>query len=228
MAGQSGVAEKISAAIDALDAARGGRVLITGGPTCEDIDAVRFITNRSTGRMGIETALAAKELGLAPLLIMGPGAAVVPDAIACVRVRSAAEMLAAVEAGFHWCDYLVMTAAVADYTPLEYTDKKLKKSEGELVIRLKRTADILLTISSRPERGAKKIAGFSLDASMNLAEGRRKLESKNLDLIAVNSVSAFAAESSTVVLITRGGVEKEINSTGKRDIAKEILSQLIS
>ncbi len=204
----------------------GRRVLITGGPTCEDIDPVRFLTNRSTGRMGLELALAARTLGMAPLLILGPTALAVPDFLPWIAVRSAADMLAAVEAAFPVCDLLVMSAAVADYTPAEPLDHKLKKTGGDLLLRLKRTADILQTIAAHPQRQGKKVCGFSLDREINLAEGRRKLAAKNLDMIAVNGASAFGAETSIVTLLLRDGGQLDLPAQDKALTARTILSAL--
>ena len=202
------------------------RVLITGGPTCEDIDPVRFITNRSTGRMGIALAQAALELGLSPVLVLGPGTAHAPEDIRRVEVRSAADMLAAVLALFPLCRMLVMSAAVADYTPAEPLEIKLKKGEGDLFLRLKRTADILLEISRQPERAGRLVAGFSLDTGINAAEGLRKLEQKGLDLIAVNGTSAFAGENSRILLLGRGGLREELAEQSKLDTARHILTRL--
>lgn len=217
---------ELQAVTEAFSRAAGERVLITGGPTCEDIDPVRFLTNRSTGRMGLELALAAQELGMAPLLVLGPTALAVPASVACLRVRSAADMLQAVLAAFPACQMLVMSAAVADYTPAEPLDHKLKKQEGDLVLLLKRTADILLTIAAHPQRSGKKVAGFSLDKEMNLDEGRRKLEAKDLDLIAVNGASAFGAGDSTVTLLTRGGARTDLPAQDKALTARTLLTRL--
>lgn len=206
--------------------AAGMRVLITGGPTCEDIDPVRFLTNRSTGRMGVELALAAQALEMCPLLILGPTALAVPADLPCVRVRSAADMLQAVEAAFASCDALIMSAAVADYTPAEPLTHKLKKGEGELCLRLTRTADILHTLAQHPHRAGKKICGFSLDKEINLEEGRRKLAAKNLDMIAVNGASAFGSDTSAVTLLLHDGHRVDLPGQSKADTARALLQML--
>lgn len=208
------------------DAPQGTRVLITGGPTCEDIDPVRFITNRSTGRMGIAIAQAALDMGLHPVLIIGPGTASVPEDILRVEVRSAADMLAAVLALFPLCRMLVMSAAVADYTPAERLETKLKKGEGDLLLRLTRTADILLEVSRHPQRAGRLVAGFSLDTGINAAEGLRKLEQKGLDLIAVNGTGAFGGDSSRILLLGKGGLREELAEQSKLDTARHILTRL--
>lgn len=201
-------------------------VLLTGGPTCEDIDPVRFITNRSTGRMGTALAEAAVKLDMSPVLIHGQGITNAPDEITCVEVRSAQDMLEAVLALFPLCQIMVMSAAVADYTPAEPLNSKLKKADGELFLRLKRTQDILRELSLHPQRTGKRIAGFSLDTEINAHEGRRKLKDKNLDLIAVNATSAFAGEKSSILLLGRDGLQESLPEQPKITTALYILSLL--
>lgn len=203
------------------------KVLITAGPTAEDIDPVRYITNRSTGRMGMEVAAAARRADGTPLLILGPTPLDPPAGIPAIRVRSAADMCREVVERLPWCDALVMTAAVADYTPAEPLDAKLKKQDGELVLRLRRTPDILKTIMPLPARAGRFIAGFSLDIGMNLDEGWRKLREKGLDLIVVNTVSSFASDSASATLLTPGG-SLECGSLSKTDLANEIVSRIIA
>ncbi|MBN2713988.1 MAG: phosphopantothenoylcysteine decarboxylase, partial [Planctomycetes bacterium] len=131
------IIDAINAATRRLDEKSGGavRLVITAGPTCEDIDAVRFITNRSSGMMGVTLADRAAAQWMSVLLILGPSALAPSDDVECVRVRSAEDMRDAVMAALPWCDALVMSAAVADYTPAEPLEGKLKKSDGDLVIR---------------------------------------------------------------------------------------------
>ncbi len=206
-------------------AAPAPRVLITGGPTAEDIDPVRYITNRSSGRMGIELALAVRAAGGTPLLILGPTMLAVPEHIACIRVRSAADMCAAVVSAFPWCQSLVMAAAVADYTPAEPLDSKLKKGDGDLVLRLKRTPDILRTIMDLPERNNRMVIGFSLDIGLNLDEGKRKLVQKNLDAIVVNTTASFGADQEEAWLLTQGHEEK-YGAIDKARLAEKIVRRI--
>ncbi len=202
------------------------RVLITGGPTAEDIDPVRYITNRSTGRMGLAVAGAVLRAGGAPLLILGPTHLDVPPEIAVLRVRSAADMDRAVRANLAWADSLVMTAAVADYTPAEPLDAKLKKRDGDLYLRLRRTADILAGIRDLPERRGKFVVGFSLDVGVNLDEGRRKLAAKKLDLIVVNGADAFGSDRVSAWLV---GPDAETNcgDAGKEELADRIVLRIM-
>lgn len=222
------ISKQIQDAILQQENAGSKHVLITGGPTCEDIDSVRFLSNRSTGTMGYEAAVAAAEMGYAPILILGPTLLEFDSEyqFPIIKIRSAAEMLFAVQEAFDWCDILVMSAAVADYTPIKKSQTKIKKGDGELIIKLQRTEDILKSISGHEARKSKLIAGFSLDNEINIEEGMRKLTSKNLDLIVVNGVKAFAADNSSVRLITKSGKDVELISSTKRDIAKRIFQLL--
>lgn len=202
------------------------RVLITAGPTAEDIDPVRFITNRSTGRMGLDLATAVLRAGGTPLLILGPTTLEPDPGIACLRVRSAMDMCEAVKTCLKWADSLVMAAAVADYTPAEPLDRKMKKQDGDLVLRLKRTPDILMTIRDMPERKGKFVVGFSLDVEVNLNEGARKMAQKNLDMIIVNTVASFGPTGGTVTAMSPEGNE-DWGSVAKEDLAEKIVSRIL-
>ncbi len=202
------------------------RVLITGGPTAEDIDPVRFITNRSTGRMGLAVAGAVRRAGGTPLLVLGPTHLAPPPGIAVLRVRSAADMDRAVRANLAWADSLVMTAAVADYTPAEPLDTKMKKKDGDLFLRLRRTADILAGIRDLPERRGKFVVGFSLDVGVNLDEGRRKLKAKGLDLIVVNGADSFGSNRSSAWLVQPDS-ETDCGALEKEALADRIVSRIL-
>lgn len=202
------------------------RVLVTAGPTAEDIDPVRFITNRSSGRMGMEVARAVKAAGGSALLILGPTRLSPPAGINVVNVRSAEDMAKAVDKNLSWADALVMAAAVADYTPIEPLDVKLKKTDGDLVLRLKRTRDILAGVKTSPHRRGRYVVGFSLDIGMNLAEGRRKLEEKDLDLIIVNSVSSFDAEHEHAYILGPEESE-ECGEIPKEQLAGKIVRRIV-
>lgn len=203
------------------------RVLVTAGPTAEDIDPVRYITNRSTGAMGMRVAQAVVRAGGAARLILGPTALTPPDGMEVIRVRSAEDMCRAVVDNFGWCQSLVMAAAVADYTPAEPLDVKLKKKDGDLLLRLKRTPDILATVKGLPERQGKFVVGFSLDVDVNLSEGRRKLRDKNLDLIVVNTVASFGAASETACIVSAAEAVN-CGEIGKEELAARIVSRILS
>ncbi|MDR3077245.1 MAG: phosphopantothenoylcysteine decarboxylase, partial [Planctomycetota bacterium] len=209
---------------------RGGRgksprILITGGPTVEDVDPVRFLSNRSSGRMGLALAGAAVRAGCETRLILGPTQLEPPAETNPVRVRSAAEMLAAVLDNLSWADALIMAAAVADYTPAEPSGAKLKKGKGELFLRLKRTDDILLRVGARPERRGMCLVGFSLDVSVNLEEGRRKQKDKGLDLMLVNSAESFGSGLSRAWLLSAAG-EEDCGLIAKEKLAERIVERV--
>ncbi len=205
------------------------RVLITAGPTAEDIDPVRFLTNRSTGVMGMEVARAALRAGGDPLLILGPTATTPPPELPperIIRVRSAADMHEAVLARLGWCRALVMTAAVADYTPAEPLADKLKKREGDLLLRLKRTTDILADMKDRPERSGKYIIGFSLGDQLDIGEGMRKLRDKNLDLVVVNTTASFGSDRERACLVSADGTE-DLGEIAKPALAEKLIERIL-
>lgn len=207
--------------------AKSPRVLITAGPTIEDIDPVRYITNRSTGRMGIELAAAVLRRGGTPLLILGPTHLEPPSGAAVVRVRSAADMNEAVHRHLGWAESLVMAAAVADYKPAELHEAKLKKKEGDLLLRLARTQDVLAGIRALPERAGKYVVGFSLDVVENLDEGRRKLIQKELDLIVVNTTASFGSDREQANIIGPDSAEP-LGEITKEALADLIISRILA
>lgn len=200
------------------------RVLVTAGPTAEDIDPVRYITNHSTGRMGIAVAEAVRDFGGEAVLVLGPTEICPPEGVKTIHVRSAKDMLDAVVGNLAWADSLVMTAAVADYTPAEPLENKFKKTDGDLYLRLKRTADILREVANHPDRGY--TVGFSLDVCVNEDEGRRKLAGKNLDLIVVNSSASFGSSAIDAVVIDRGGVAERLGVVGKDRLAARLVERI--
>ncbi len=207
-------------------ATKSPRVLVTAGPTAEDIDPVRFLTNRSSGRMGIEAARAVVRAGGSARLILGPTCLEPPDGVETIRVRSAGDMHRAVRENLPWAQSLVMAAAVADYTPAEPLDVKLKKKDGDLFLRLKRTPDILASIRDAPERRGKYVIGFSLDVEVNLEEGKRKLAEKNLDCIVVNSARSFGSGDETACIVGRDGIE-DCGTVSKEDLAERLVSRIL-
>ncbi len=203
------------------------RLLVTAGPTCEDIDAVRFLTNRSSGRMGIELAAAAHARGWATLLVLGPTPLPPPAGVATVRVRSAEDMFEAVSTAFAWCEALAMAAAVADYTPADPVRGKIEKGESELVLRLRRTHDILATLADHIERPKKRILGFALQPGMDLGASREKMNRKQLDAIVVNTPSSFGAETIQATLLRADRSRETFGSIEKKDLAQRLLAELL-
>jgi phosphopantothenoylcysteine decarboxylase/phosphopantothenate--cysteine ligase len=183
------------------------KVIVTAGPTREFIDPVRFLSNRSSGRMGVDIAAALVEKGHDVLLVAGPVSCQVPDNIRTVSVVSAADMLQAVQVEFEQCDALVMAAAVADWRPADIAADKLKKSQGAPRIELVRTDDILSSLA--PQKGRRIVAGFAAETSRIEEEGVRKLKDKNLDVIFANDVSSpdagFEVTTNRIVCIDSEG-----------------------
>ena len=164
------------------------KVLVTAGPTREFLDPVRFISNRSSGKMGYAVARAARQAGHAVCLISGPVALAPPTGMRVVPVTTAAEMLAAVRRRVRGCDLLVMAAAVADWRPKQAARHKLKKRAGAPRIAWEATPDILKTVAPLKKR-VQVFCGFAAETNHLAREARRKLREKNLDAIAANDVS---------------------------------------
>ena len=199
------------------------KILVTAGPTREKIDPVRFISNRSSGRMGYELAAAARDAGFEVVLVSGPTRLDPPAGVKLIRIESAAEMAAAVKAEARDAGLVIMAAAVADYRPAETLDHKLKKSDGELVLKLERTEDILAALGKAKPAG-QILVGFAAETEDLIANARSKLERKNLDWIAANSVAeGFATATDAVTLLGRGGETVELPRAPKSEIARAIL-----
>lgn len=202
------------------------KVLITAGPTRERIDAVRFLTNRSTGKMGYALAEAARDAGHDVTLVSGPVTLPVPLGIALVPVESAADMAEAVKEFAPWMELVVMCAAVADYRPKQVVAGKMKKTEGDLALELERTEDILNSLGAVKPRG-QILVGFAAETDDLLANAQGKLEKKNLDWICANDVSrsdiGFGSDENCVTLIGRDGRRYGIGPDTKRAVAEAIL-----
>ena len=190
----------------------GKRVLITAGPTCEAIDPVRYITNHSSGKMGYQTALAALRRGAEVTLVSGPVALACPMGARLVPVRSAKEMLEAVLAHADASDIIIKTAAVADYTPANPADHKVKKKDGDLSLALERTTDILATLGARKKPG-QVLVGFSMETEDLLKNSSVKLAKKNADMIVANSLrtpgAGFGVDTNVATFITKQGTEEQ-------------------
>jgi phosphopantothenoylcysteine decarboxylase/phosphopantothenate--cysteine ligase len=205
-------------------------VLVTAGPTREAIDPVRFVGNRSSGRMGYEIAAAAWRRGADVRLVSGPSPLPVPPGVDVVRVETAEEMRAAVESALPTADALVMAAAVADFRPMDPAAQKIKKEAGEVpVIRLERTPDVLHSTRAARPRGC-VVVGFALETADVLANGRRKLEAKGLDLLVANDATeagaGFEVETNRVTIMSRGGEDEHLPLMPKADVADHILDRV--
>lgn len=207
------------------------KILVTAGPTREAIDAVRFLSNRSTGKMGYAVAKAAAEAGHDVSLVSGPVALTPPDGLLeFVPVVSAADMAEEVKLRAPDCGMIVMCAAVADYTPAHPIDRKLKKNDGNLFLELKRTEDILKTLGERKAPG-QILVGFAAETDDVEAYARGKLAAKNLDWIAANDVSrpgcGFAADTNALTLYAADGRKFELPLQGKDEVARRMLEILL-
>lgn len=205
---------------------KGKKVVVTAGPTREHLDPVRFISNPSTGKMGIAMAKAAAALGGEVVLIHGPLSVPVPEGIQTTAIESAAEMFEAVkeQAG---ADVIIMAAAVADYTPAETSEQKIKKSDGPDSITLKRTADILQWLGEH-KRESQTLIGFAMETENLLANARSKMKGKNADYIIANSLSeegaGFASDTNSIHLISASGdKDAELQET-KENLAFQVLN----
>ena len=208
----------------------GKRVLVTAGPTRESIDPVRFITNHSTGKMGYAVARQAMFRGAEVTLVSGPVSIDPPPFVNVVNVSSAQDMFEAVKENYAGADIIIKTAAVADYTPESTADEKIKKSDGSLSIQMKRTADILKWLGEN-KRDGQVLCGFSMETENMLENSRAKLQKKNADLIAANSLrdegSGFGTDTNHLVLIKRDGVT-DLPLLSKSDAADKLLDELLT
>lgn len=208
----------------------GRRVLVTAGGTREPIDSVRYIGNRSSGRMGVALAAAAAARGAEVTLVAAPLSVAPPPGVSVIQVRTAAEMLGACEREFPAADVLLMAAAVADFRPATPAQSKLKKDQGlPAPIELESTQDILSTLASA-RRPGQVLVGFAAEHGQDaVSYGRAKLERKALDLVVVNDISrpdiGFDAEYNEVVIISAGG-ELHASRGRKEDIAVAILDEV--
>lgn len=208
----------------------GKTVLVTAGPTQESLDPVRYLTNHSTGKMGYALAKMAMLRGAEVTLVSGPTAIAPPPFVDLVSVTSAQDMFEAVAAHAPQADFIFKAAAVADYTPAEYRDDKIKKQDGSMSIPLKRTQDILKYLGEHRTPG-QVICGFSMETRDMLENSRKKLESKHVDMICANNLkvagAGFGVDTNIITVITRDTVV-ELPLQSKESAANAILDQAIA
>ncbi len=207
----------------------GKRVLVTAGPTRESIDPVRFITNRSTGKMGYAVARAAAYRGARVTLVTGPVNLKPPMFVDVVPVESAREMFEAVTSRSGEMDMIVKSAAVADYRPGTVGAEKIKKSDGDMSIALERTDDILGWLGSHRREG-QILCGFSMETQNMLENSAAKLEKKHVDMIVANNLkvsgAGFGTDTNVVTFITKDGAE-ELPILTKDEVAHRLLDRLM-
>lgn len=208
----------------------GKRVLVTAGPTQESLDPVRYITNRSTGKMGYAIAKMAMLRGAEVTLISGPTALEKPPFMEVVDVQSARDMFEAVAERCTKVDFIFKAAAVADYTPAEYCDQKIKKSDDDLSISLSRTRDILGYLGAHRREG-QVICGFSMETQNMVKNSQAKLTKKKVDMICANNLkvagAGFGVDTNVLTLITADGAE-ELPLMSKEAAAGCILDRAVA
>ncbi len=204
------------------------KILITAGPTREPIDPVRFISNPSSGKMGYALAKEAKNRGAKVTLISGPSSLKPPNVNKFIPVETAKEMAERVFKEAGESDVVIMTAAVADYTPAKYSANKIKKKVGKLNIELIRTTDVLKKLGEHKDK--KILVGFAAETENIEANAMRKLKEKNLDLIVLNKIgekgSGFASDTNKVILIYRNGKRMDFDKMEKSKVAGVILDAI--
>jgi phosphopantothenoylcysteine decarboxylase/phosphopantothenate--cysteine ligase len=203
---------------------QGRRVLITAGPTRERIDPVRFISNRSSGKMGFAVAQAAREAGAEVVLVSGPVSLPTPAAVRRIDVESAADMLNAVLGEVDRTDIFISTAAVADYRPAAAAEQKIKKTSDRMDLSMERTADVLATVAARPNRPF--VVGFAAETESVEQHARAKLLKKNLDMIAANEVGhdkAFDCEDNQLIVLWRAG-RRDLPRASKVTLARQLVA----
>jgi phosphopantothenoylcysteine decarboxylase/phosphopantothenate--cysteine ligase len=204
---------------------QGRRVLITAGPTRERIDPVRFISNRSSGKMGFAVAQAAREAGAEVVLVSGPVSLATPPGVRRIDVESAADMLNAVLGEVERADIFISTAAVADYRPATAAEQKIKKTSDRMDLCMERTTDVLATVAARPNRPF--VVGFAAETEAVEQHARGKLMKKNLDMIAANEVGhdkAFDCEDNALLVLWRSGGRRELGKAPKSTLARQLVA----
>lgn len=208
---------------------KGKRVLVTAGPTREHIDPVRYISNPSSGRMGYAVARAAEHRGADVLLVSGPASLKAPVNVEIIRTGSAREMAAAVFDHMKKADIIIKTAAVSDYRPSVTAKQKMKKGEGEMMLLLQKTEDILLELGKN--RKNKVLVGFAAETENLEKNAKEKLEKKNLDIIAGNLLdgksSGFGTETNRITLFFRNGDKEILPLMDKESVAHILLDRIL-
>lgn len=215
-----------------IPAFKGKKILITAGPTQEAIDPVRYISNHSTGKMGYAISQAFAQAGAEVTLVSGPTAQPLPDtSVKLIKVRSAKEMYEASHNEFSKADVIVLSAAVADYTPAHPADRKIKKKENLFNIELTKTVDIAATLGQQKREG-QIMVGFALETDNEFDNAIGKLKSKNLDLIVLNSLNdkgaGFAYDTNKITVIEASGTVHLFDLKSKTEVAQDILKLVAS
>jgi phosphopantothenoylcysteine decarboxylase/phosphopantothenate--cysteine ligase len=211
---------------------KGKHILINAGPTREPLDPVRFLSNYSSGKMGIALAEAASEYGARVELVLGP-VGITPEsrAVKIVNVTSAESMAAECISRFPYCDIAILSAAVADFTPEKIRDKKIKKDSNELIIKLIPTTDIAATLG-KIKKSSQILAGFALETNNEKENAVEKLIRKNLDIIILNSLNdsgaGFGHDTNMITIFDRNNNIDKFELKSKKEAARDILNKIVS
>jgi phosphopantothenoylcysteine decarboxylase/phosphopantothenate--cysteine ligase len=222
---ESAIMAAISGVLSSRKDFLGSHVLITAGPTQESLDPIRFLSNRSSGRMGWALAEAARDRGAEVTLVAGPTHLAPPPQIAFVPITTSEELRHAVSARFAKNDVLIMAAAVADFRPIGASSEKIPKVRGRLTLALEPTPDILMGLSDR--RSGQVVVGFAAETNELVKRATRKLHKKRLDLIVANDVTepgaGFGTDTNRVTLVEKGGRVESLPLMPKREVADRIM-----
>jgi phosphopantothenoylcysteine decarboxylase/phosphopantothenate--cysteine ligase len=229
LAGHEEIIAAVKAVLHTQQDLAGETILVTAGPTCEDLDPVRYLTNRSSGKMGYAIAQAAVRRGARVILVSGPTALPSPESVRRVDVRSAEQMHEAVTREFPSCSIGIFAAAVADYRPAKKQSQKIKKANDVINVALEPTVDILSAAAR--DKANRVVVGFAAETENVAQNARKKLTSKNLDLIVANDVTAegagFDHDTNVVTLFSRDGRDVTLPKLSKVDVAQRILDEVV-
>lgn len=208
---------------------KGKKVLISAGPTIAPIDPVRYITNRSTGKMGYAIAEEARDRGAEVVLVSGPTNLNSPKNVKIINIKTNEEMKNEIFNYYEWADIVIKSAAVADYKPKEYSNQKIKKGEGDLNLCLTRDSDILKSLGE--VKTHQILVGFAAESNDVLKNAEKKLKNKNLDFIVANDITAtdtgFGSEDNKVIIISKDNEKLELEKMSKREVAKNIFDMIL-
>jgi phosphopantothenoylcysteine decarboxylase / phosphopantothenate---cysteine ligase len=229
LAGQEQIVAAVREALRFKRDLEGQTVLITAGPTCEDLDPVRYLTNRSSGKMGYAVAEAAARRGAKTILISGPTSLEAPNGVQRIDVRTAEEMLRVVRENFEKATIAIFAAAVADYRPAKSFEQKIKREKETLTIALEPNTDILATVAK--DKGNRLVVGFAAETERVAENARKKLTAKNADIIVANDVTAegagFDVDTNVVTLFSRDGRDLALPRMSKTEVAQRILDEVV-
>lgn len=208
---------------------KGKKVLVSAGPTIAPIDPVRYLTNRSTGKMGYAIAEEARDRGAEVILVSGPTNLNPPKNVRIINIKTNEEMKNEIFNNFEWADIVIKSAAVADYKPKEYSKEKIKKGEGDLNICLTRDNDILKSLGDIKTHQI--LVGFAAESKDVLKNAEKKLKNKNLDFIVANDITSsdtgFGSEDNKVVIISKNNEKLELEKMSKKEVASNIFDMIL-